>query len=185
MPLSSGLPPERPYPCPADGPALPDPETRVASLREPDAAENQRLGRDTAQCPLCTTWFSGAGVKDRLRRHIERHFQASSSLAPRFDGPLPSQSGVPADREMRVGLGGVVPVTFRLTPIEPKTFATYLSAACISLHPRLEGDWGRQQELCSRSCRFLISSTSPVEIFMRGVKTYPDLPGSVMRRIIR
>lgn len=76
-------------------------------------------------------------------------------------------------------------MAYHLDPIEPKVFATYLAAACGNASPRLEGDWGMQLEVYARSCRSLVHSEYPVEIFMKGLKMYPDLPGSVLRRIIR
>lgn len=93
--------------------------------------------------------------------------QGASTLAPRFHG-----SSQP-DR----GRGTRSRSTGRCLPI-------CLTSAEISTQ-NWRGDWEQQLELFSRSCQRLVSSTPPVEIFMRGLKTYPDLPSSFLRHVIR
>lgn len=74
--------------------------------------------------------------------------------------------------------------TFRPVLIVLASFPTRLSLVCDDARVP-EEDWGQQLEMFTRSCRALAGSVPVVEIFMRGLKAFPDLPSSVMRRLLR
>lgn len=124
----------------------------------------------------------GPPAKDSVVCHL--HFQASTPSKPRIIGPFSARPRVATDHERQVGARINALITFRPEPIEPHHFATYFSSVCDDVRPP-EENWGRQLELFARSCRSLIGFMPAVKIFMRGLKVFPDLPSSIMRRVLR
>lgn len=167
----------------ANTPASPVSRATVTASVGSDASHVRPPLRDTILCHLCPTTFSGVDAKTRLRRHTEGHFQPSTPAAPRILGTFASRPPVIAKRGRRIEARISSPVVFRPVLIEPSRFPSQLASVCGDAHP--PEDWGQQLELFSRSCRAHLSLVPAVEIFMRGLKVFHDLPSSVMRRVLR
>lgn len=75
--------------------------------------------------------------------------------------------------------------TYRLVPVDTEEAAVQLKSEDPFKAEAPPESWSPQLELLGRTCLFMVMSTLPVQIFMEGIRRYPDLPHWVMRRIIR
>lgn len=168
----------------AHTPASPVLKAPAAASVGSDAPHAKPPSKDVVSCHFCPTKFSGIDARTRLRRHAEGHFQPSAPSAPRIFGTFAPQLPLIEGRGRPIEVRISPPVAFLPVPITPARFLTHLASVCGEVHPT-EEDWGQQLELFARSCRTLVGLIPAVEIFMRGLRVFPDLPSSVMRRVLR
>lgn len=160
-------------------------------------------------CPACPAVFSAAGGPCQLRRHLARRHggvqpPTSGDPSPTIQGGKHADGAVKAAATVAVSNRGFVPSP-RLSPVAARR-APHFSRA--EFRYRLvtadakeavarpknkdpfkaeappEG-WSPQLESFGRMCLLMTVSAPPVQIFLEGIRSFPDLPHWVMRRVIR